>query len=187
MSVIEIRSLIQDVIELEQQQSNFLKFLQRHPIDLHDSLKMSGQNRAEKLVSFAMTYARHAPEVMLQVYRKGQMYHLDHITLPVYELMQKMFYTSRIETEEDSSDQVMMVVSAAYLTHRLAEELNDWVYELMGNRIISRDYTKPNLVVHSILGDTYVNQLEIMVQQLCQQFRLIQSDGFDEEVNLGSA
>lgn len=178
MSVLVIRELINRAISLERKHKHFLSYLEQNPRELHSSIQTSATDKPHKLVSFVMTYTRHAPELIQKALDSSKRKGLEIYVDPVVNLIVALFEPDREDIE--TSDQLMLVASSAYLAHRFIEELNDWLFGTFGHSLVTADYTDANLLIHEILGDTYVNKLERMITQVSREFSLENKSYTDE-------
>jgi len=178
MSVLEIRALIDRAISIEKKHKYFLTFLEQNPRELHSSIQTSTIDKPFKLVSFVMTYTRHAPELIQRTVDNSKHYGFETYVDPVISLIIALFDTDNSDIKDD--DQLLIVVSSAYLTYRFVEELNDWLYGEFGKKLITSDFTDANLLIYAILGDTYAYRLEQMITQVCEGFNAERDQVADE-------
>lgn len=171
MSVPDVRERIDRAINFEKQHKIYFNFLKENPIKLHQSIQIVSPDKSKKLVKFATTYVRHAPDLMVTVRRKACLLEVEPYVEPFFVLAEA-FFLSPIEKKEN---ELIMVVSSAYLAHRLFEEVNDVIYSLTGLSILEKDITQANLVVHTLLGENYVNRLDKMIDQIMKEMTGVDS------------
>lgn len=58
------------------------------------------------------------------------------------------------------------VLDKVYFGHRLVEELHDQLFMRQGQPLISWDTTLANLLVHTLIGDSYATRLDMTAQEI---------------------
>lgn len=174
MSVPEIRAMIQRAIELEFKHKIFLEYLKEHPLNVHNHIKIPAADKPKKLVKFVITYVKHVPDMMASIRRKICSASIEEAIEPFLTLTEAFFLSPPKNPE--SEDELMSIASSSYLTHRLFEEVNDKVYSIAQFRILDKDLTEANLLIHSVLGEPYANQLDQMIEKIVEQMTGLDSD-----------
>lgn len=156
-----IRNNIASVLESEAGQHELDQIVSALVPRLHDAIQLPGKAPQQALQQFVVRYVRNVPEFL--------------------QTLQQLFTEAGLEADGQTflniatdyftqppdgarpANSLYGLIDAAYLAHRLIEEINDRLLMLCGRPLTRMDMTLSNIVVHDILGDNFANQLDLAV------------------------
>lgn len=162
-----IRLAIRQAIEQEHSAGLFLKVLRKNFTKLHSAIALvgtDGQPNAtpDTLLAFVISYIRHVPDFMEAVNKIGELHNIQAVTTPFLRIIGD-FFLSPPELVEGHTG-LDALLDEAYLAHRIIEEVNDHIIARFGIPLAPMDMTSANLVVHSLIGEPFANDLDHAVQ-----------------------
>ena len=181
MCVQKIRSIINQA-EQEEEQGEYLKtWISNTMGNIHQAIELPNENAVDALTAFITAYVRHVPEFLNIIQSAARESGLDKTLWPILHLVEN-YFTNPPERRTRSQG-LEKLVDEAYLAHRVFEELNDQFCRHTGIPLIPVDLTTANLIVHSIIGERFANQLDELVHisihsVLDDDEEVFESDGF---------
>ncbi len=167
MSVQAIKNLI---IQAKEQES-VTRVLHRLINDrlplLHPSIALPEENAGESLEQFTIHYIDLIPELIETLYAVSKDRRIAHFLQPFLHIIDENFISSTKQNNPLSGLDVLL--NKAYFTHRLIEELNDWYLLKTGAGLIPLEITWANLIIHSIIGEHFANELDTIVDKTIEQ------------------
>ncbi|MBB3169798.1 hypothetical protein [Simiduia aestuariiviva] len=162
-----IRTLISQAIEAEHQSGLFLKVLKKNFDKLHGAIALLGRDgrlmaTPDNLMDFVIAYIRHVPDFMEAVGKIGELHNIQAVTTPFLRIIGDFFLSPPQLVEGHTGLDAML--DEAYLAHRIIEEVNDHIMARFGIPLAPMDMTTANLVVHSLIGEPFANDLDHAVQ-----------------------
>lgn len=163
---------IRDTIALaklhEQQQGHLAKLLGQHILDdIHFTIQLPEQNSTTSLVNFVITYIEHVPNFIDAARTIAKDAHIQDYAEPVLKIAEKYFLKPpEIVAGHIGLDELM---DEAYLAHRLIEEINDRFMLRTSIPLVPMDMTTSNLIIHSLIGEPFANELDEAVQYSAEQ------------------
>jgi hypothetical protein len=166
--VITIHEMIKRAKAHERQHHNLATLLEQH-VDSHDCspIVLPKSGAIENLVKFVTAYIEHVPkfiEATQSITSSAGI--LDH-TEPFIDLAEAYFLKPpSILAGHFGLDELMY---EAYLAHRLMEEVNDRFMVRTSVPLIPMDMTKSNLIIHTLIGEPFANELDEAVHYTTEQ------------------
>lgn len=185
MSINAIRNLIEDALLQEQQNQLLAKHIERLIPSLHPSIRLPQSDGAGALVGFVETYVRHVPDFIASVRAIASQAGIYRFVEPFLSVSEAFFLNPPEIT--DGREGLEAHMGAAFLTHRLLEEVNDIFMARTGFPLLALDMTSANLVIHALIGEPYSNQLDSavghIVAQMMSEQGVFQSAEFNQFLN----
>ena len=161
MTAVKLRKLIENDIARDQTEQGLRHYLADKGPLLHRSIRLSGDDQTDKLERFTLVYTRHAPDLIMDVRREAGLKSLDAYIEKTLVVAESFFMNP--PDMPDIPNGLIKSVAAAYLVHRLIEEMNDIFHMCLGVSLWNHDITQANWLVHEMLGDAFANSLDIRV------------------------
>ncbi len=154
---------IRDTIELaklhEQQHGHLAKLFDGQAVNnIHFTIQLPEQEATASLVAFVISYIEHVPLFIDAARAITQQANIQEHTEPFFKLAEDFFLkppefiVGHIGLEE--------LMDEAYLAHRLIEELNDRFMVRTSIPLVPADIAMSNLIVHSLIGEPFSNELD---------------------------
>jgi hypothetical protein len=154
---------IRDTIALaklqEQQQGHLAKLFDANLLDnIHLTIQLPEQDASNSLVNFVIAYIEHVPDLIDAARAITEQAKIQEYTEPFLKLAEEFFLKPpEIVAGHVGLDELM---DEAYLAHRLIEEVNDRFMIRASIPLVPVDMTMSNLIVHSIIGEPFANELD---------------------------
>lgn len=159
--ILKIRQSIALAKNIETDTHTLETFLNEKAHLLHHTINLPENNATTSLLNFVIEYIEHAPdflEALTNLTREAGIYKEAAIFLNIAE-----DYFLQPKEIDDQRVGLHALIDQAYLAHRLIEEVNDRMVMLCGCPLTPMDMTQSNLIIHSILGEKFANQLDMAV------------------------
>lgn len=163
---------IRDTIALaklhEQQHGHLAKlFDQLIDDNIHFAIQLPEQKPTASLVEFVIAYIEHVPNFIDAARAICNKAHLQDYSEPVLKIAEDYFLKPpEIVAGHIGLDELM---DEAYLAHRLIEEINDRFMLRTSIPLVPMDMTMSNLIVHSLIGEPFANELDEAVQYAAER------------------
>lgn len=163
MTTDAIRSSIALAKQHEQQHGHLAKLFQQQVVNnLHVAIQLPQNNAASCLVDFVTAYIEHVPACIDAARSITQAANIQEYAEPFLGLAEDYFLKPPdILAGHIGLDELM---DEAYLAHRLIEEVNDDFMVRTTIPLVPFDMTMSNLIVHSLIGEPFANELDEAVQ-----------------------
>ncbi|MCP3906529.1 MAG: hypothetical protein GY712_00720 [Oceanicoccus sp.] len=163
---------IRDTIALaklhEQQTDHLAKLLDQHvKNDIHFTIQLPEQDATASLVDFIIAYIEHVPRFIDATRSITSEANIREYAEPFLKLAEDFF----LKPPEIVSQHVGLneLMDEAYLAHRLIEEVNDRFMIRTSIPLVPMDMTMSNLIVHSIIGEPFANELDEAVHYMAER------------------
>lgn len=156
-----IRASIDHAKADEVNTQSLLRYVEAKLPNLHHSIQLPEGNHAPALVGFLGRYIDHVPDfldALIDITRTAGVY---AFVKKIIDIAQSYFTSPPAPVEGHGG--MLALVDEAYLAHRLMEEVNDRIQVECGIQLVPMDMTLSNIVVHSLLDEDFVNQLDLAV------------------------
>lgn len=163
MSTAAIRDTIR-LAKLQEQQNGYLKKLMALHVrnNVHVAIQLPEEDPAASLVEFIIAYIENVPsfiDAVREITRQAKIQEYAEIYLRLaedYFLKPPEIVSGHVGLEE--------LMDEAYLAHRLMEEVNDRFMLRSSIPLVPMDMTMSNLIIHSLIGEPFANELDEAVQ-----------------------
>ncbi|GAA6151448.1 hypothetical protein [Pseudoteredinibacter isoporae] len=137
------------------------RFLASRAKTMHRSIGFADGDQVELLQQFVHRYIKQVPDVLDHFHKisvaAGVESELEaFLNIAIDYFLQPLDITA-------SHRGLMKIMDAAYLAHRLIEEVNDRFMSNAGVSISPIDNTEDNVVMHFLIGETLANELDLAV------------------------
>lgn len=166
MNIDAVEQLILEAIEQERQSGNFLKHLQQ-TLSRPNQLPITEQCNAYCILNFVEAYLKAIPEYFSYLSNYSKKAGVHDYAEPLLEVAENYFLNAR--PLAGTSYSIASLMNEAYFCLRLIEEANEHIMSRCGQAFIPADITTANLVVHQLIGEPFVNELDEGVDYAIQQ------------------
>ena len=156
-----IRRIINDARQRNSSQQSLKTFVEERLPRLHRSIDLPGDNREQALESFLDDYVQHVPDFLKALMHVAKEAGTEDFVEAMLLSTQQFF--SRPPALLENHQGTEALIDEAYYAHRLMEEVNDRILLQHGIPLTPMDMTLSNIVVHSLLGETFANELDLAV------------------------
>lgn len=161
MNTEEIRTLIQNAIEQEKETGFLHQALQLRMDTVERVVKLPDEEALERLYEFVVRYIEQVPDMLEDLHYGAAEAGLQKYVSPILNVVEEFF---RSPPEALSMhDGLVALMDEAFLAHRLFEEVNDTYIMRVGQPMIPFDMTMANVIVHSLIGEPFANELDQLV------------------------
>ena len=167
MNIQAVRSLIHDAKKLEAKNQLLKKLLEDQIEQLHHTIELPDQQACKTLLLFATNYIDHVADFLEALDISSKEAGIDHFIGPFLAIAEENFMAPALQGEATSG--LDLLLDKAYFAHRLIEEVNDHYLIKTGSTLIPMNMTWANLIIHSILGDSFANELDTIVDKTVNQ------------------
>ena len=188
MDVQAIRDLITRAKSVESENRHLRKQINNQMELLHHTIELPEEDASHAVLKFVVEYIDHVPVLIDGLYQASAEAGIERFIYPFLDIAEENFLSP--ETGEDGKAGLDALLDKAYFTHRLMEEVNDKYLSKTGSALIPLNMTWSNLIVHSILGEPFANELDTIIEHSVQQMMRSQAiynkELFDGFVNMRS-
>lgn len=169
----KIRNKISQAKRREASQRALYSVLEKLPVTLHKNINLPVEQPVEALHAFILEYIDAVPNIIDAATQCATETSVFEHVAPFIHIAEQFFISPLASLCHDSDD-IQGLLDEAYLAHRLIEEANDRFIDCVGYPLIPVDLTRSNIIVHSIIGEPYSNELDAIAQDLTE--RLLTSE-----------
>lgn len=163
MGVQAIRDLIEQAKKVELQSKHLQKQISEQIERLHHTIELPEDNACQSVIQFVVEYIDHVPDFMEALYTASQEVDIQEFIYPVLDIAEENFLA--IISLNEPLTGLDVLLDKAYFAHRMIEEVNDQYLEKTGSTLIPMNMTWSNLIIHSILGEPFANELDKVVEE----------------------
>lgn len=156
--VAAIREIIIKTRASEDKNHAFANLLAEQVLSADSAIDVPKRNAQQLLLNFVIEYINHVPDFIETVSIAATEAGITDYVDPFLQLAVKYFISPPQALSEHSGIDELM--DEAYLAHRLIEEVNDRYIAKAGMPLIPMDMTMANLIIHSLIGEKFANQLD---------------------------
>ncbi len=159
MSITAIHEMIKRAKDHEQKHKNLAQLLEQHiENNEYSGIKLPDDDATTGLVRFVTAYIEHVPKFIEATHNITSSAGILMHASPFIELAEAYFLKPpSIVAGHVGLDELMY---EAYLAHRLMEEVNDRFMVRTSVPLIPMDMTKSNLIIHTLIGEPFANELD---------------------------
>lgn len=177
MDVQAIRQLIIRIKELEAQNRHLQKLISDQIKQLHRTIELPDDNACETLLIFTMDYIDHVPDFLEALNEASRQVGIHRFISPFLDIAEENFMAAR----DQPVFGLDLLLDKAFFAHRVIEEVNDQYLVKTGSTLIPMNKTWANLIVHSILGEKFANELDVIVDKTVDQMMRSQAIYHEEK------
>lgn len=181
MDVQAIRNLIGRVKELEVQSGHLQKLIGDQIEQLHHTIELPEENACEALLIFTIDYIDHVPDLLEALDEASQEAGIHSFMAPFLSIAEENFMSPVMQGQPLNG--LDLLLDKAYYAHRLIEELNDQHLIKTESTLIPMNMTWANLIIHSILSESFANELDVIVDKTVDQMMRSQPIYHQEKFN----
>jgi hypothetical protein len=156
-----IRQTINNAKHAEDNNGHLAKILASRLNEIHRVIHLPKNNEINALFHFVNAYIDHVPNFIEAVAKEAKLAGLEAEIFPFLNLAEKYFLSPPLAVQEHLGLDELM--DEAYLAHRLIEEVNDYYFLHTGAPLMPMDMTRANLIIHSLIGESFANKLDATV------------------------
>jgi hypothetical protein len=156
-----LQQLIQKSVAQEQETGQLHQVLQQRLETVERIVQLPEVEALERLYEFVVRYIQQVPQMLEDLHHGAVEAGLLNYVSPILEVVEGFFMAPPKELNEESGLAALM--DEAFLAHRLFEEVNDTYIMRVGQPMIPFDMTMSNVIVHSLIGEPFANELEQVV------------------------
>ncbi|WP_461537355.1 hypothetical protein [Spongorhabdus nitratireducens] len=160
MNTHPIRELIEEAKRHEQTTLQFKSLIDELMDDCSSLISIPADCNSELLYRFACDYIEQSVVLLEQFSEAARKSGTEDFVYPFLEVARSYLRShKRNPIMEDLLDD-------AYLIHRVAEEINDISMAASGVPLVKLNSTWDSLIIHTLLGEDFANQLDFIVEDL---------------------
>jgi hypothetical protein len=156
--IIHIRRLIDETNQHESVSSQLTELLETRVGQLHDAIKLPPDEAGNLLATFIVRYIRLVPDFLEAISEMTKEAGIFDGVLPLLNIASDYFLTP--PEIIGSRNRIAASLDAAYLAHRLLEEVNDRFMSHCGIPLAPMDMTRANVIAHELIGEPFANELD---------------------------
>lgn len=156
-----LQQLIQKSVAQEQATGQLHKLLEQRLDSVERIVQLPEVEALERLYEFVVRYIQQVPQMLEDLHQGAVEAGLLNYVSPILEVVEGFFMAPPKELEEQTGLAALM--DEAFLAHRLFEEVNDTYIMRVGQPMIPFDMTMSNVIIHSLIGEPFANELEQVV------------------------
>jgi hypothetical protein len=181
-------SSIEHIIEQAKQHAGIDSYLasQFKTVIANSHIDIDGDQPEQRLADFVEHYIRFIPSEMPAISKLSHQAGTDLYIQPLLVIIADFFFTPP-SASENEQEGLHLLLGAAYVGNRLFAEINDnYVSYSPQLPILSHDLTTANLLVHTLLGETFGNELdniiELTLKRMQPKAAVFSSDTFKQHI-----
>ena len=156
--ILQIRRVIDEANQHERVSTQLAELLETRVGQLHDAIKLPPDEAADLLAKFIVRYIHLVPEFLEAISEMTKEAGIFEGVLPLLNIASDYFLTPP-EIIGDRNP-IASSLDAAYLAHRLLEEVNDRFMGHCGIPLAPMDMTRANVIAHELIGEPFANELD---------------------------
>lgn len=178
-----VKHLINNAIAEEQHSQQLHQALHSRLEQVSRLVQLPEHNANDRLYDFVVRYIEDVPTMLDNLQSAALEVGLLDYVQPVIRVAQEFFTSPPQEMARQGGLAALM--SQAYLAMRLFEEVNETYIFKVGQPLIPLDMAMSNIIVHTLIGEPFANDLDALVEQAVGQLftPAYQSDNFKAFLN----
>lgn len=153
MPVTTLEQVLAQAREEEANTQELSRKLKRMLAELHPRIHLSEADRLATLQAFVDEYLGHVPRLVHALEEAAYEARQEKLIGPLLSRIKAAFTLK-------AGEGLATLLDRAYFVQRLVEEMNDRFHMLAGAPLLTLDMTTANLIIHSLIGEPYANQLD---------------------------
>lgn len=131
-------------------------------VNLHRLIDLPKGQEYDTLADFLERYVDFLPVCLEQFHAICQQANITEYSDLFLDLAVEFLLSPPQDVEYEPG--IGHLIDEVYMAHRMLEELNDRCYGYLGGPAMPADTSSANIIVHSLIGDDFANELDIAVQ-----------------------
>ncbi|WP_419812427.1 hypothetical protein [Bacterioplanoides sp.] len=171
-----IQQLIDNAITAEASHQHLHQALSGKLEHVDRLVQLPEDQAAEKLHEFVVRYIQNVPTLLNSLQSAALEVGLVQYVQPVIRVASEFFTAPALANRAG----LAALMGQAYLAMRLFEEVNETYVFKVGQPLIPMDMMMSNLIIHTLIGEPFANDLDVMVTEAVEQLLspAYQSDDF---------
>lgn len=132
----------------------------------------------KQLLDFIVLYIEAVPKLLEDLTQAAEQAGLRQAVTPLIHIANNFFNLSTHTLGPRSGLTALMV--KAYLAHRLLEEVMDVCHFTTGESILPMDLTFTNIIVHTLIGEPFANDMDHLVSAAVAQLLQPEFNGYKD-------
>lgn len=161
MNTETLRLKIQKAVAHEQETGQLHDLLQQRLESVERVVQLPEEQAVERLYEFVVRYIEQIPQMLEDLHYGAVEAGLLNYVSPILEVVEDYFMAPPKELAGESG--IAELMDEAFLAHRLFEEVNDNYIMRVGQPMVPFDMTMANVIVHSLIGEPFANELDQLV------------------------
>jgi len=154
----EVRALIRRSRREDRAGESLRETLEKRRGKLHWAIKLPPEKAEWALRDFALRYIEHLPECVEAIDEMAREAKLNARVQPLLNIACDYFLAPPDLIQQHRCLEALL--DAAYLAHRLLEEVNDHFMGQSGIPLAPMDTTRANVIAHELIGEPFANELD---------------------------
>lgn len=172
-----IEQQIQDALLEEEQEHTLEQALQASHKHIARLVDLNAENAGKQLLEFVTLYIQSVPNLLTDLQRVAAQQKLSRAVQPLIDIALRFFKLPSYSIGKRSGLTALMV--KAYLANRLLEEVNDACLFHTGTAIIPMDMSLSNTIVHTLIGEPFANDMDVLVDESVDRLSLLEKNNSD--------
>lgn len=175
-----IQQLIDNAITAEASHQHLHQALSGKLEHVDRLVQLPEDQAAEKLHEFVVRYIQNVPTLLDSLQSAALEVGLVQYVQPVIRVASEFFTTPALASHIGGRAGLVALMGQAYLAMRLFEEVNETYVFKVGQPLIPVDMMMSNLIIHTLIGEPFANDLDTLVTEAVEQLLspAYQSDDF---------
>lgn len=161
MNTHALQQLIARSVESESETGQLLQRLEQRLDSVERIVQLPEVEALARLYEFVLRYIEQVPQMLEDLHQGAVEAGLLRYVSPVLEVVEDFFLAPPKELTAQTGLPALM--DRSFLAHRLFEEVNDSYIMRVGQPLIPFDMTMSNVIVHSLIGEPFANELDQLV------------------------
>ena len=135
---------------------------------------VSREEAEKRIYGFLIRYIKATISSMQTLRQLGCRHNITELLEPYLQFASSHINAAsdELEKQTDSLHRFLTLLQAAYVFHRMAEELDDRIQHFIGIPLTHLNSMNANLIAHEIIGDRFANRLDGIVISLFRQAKI---------------
>lgn len=161
MNTQTLQQLIQTAVTSEQETKHLHDLLAQRLETVERIVELPQVEALERLYDFVLRYIQQVPQMLEDLHHGAIEAGLLQYISPILDVVEGLYMAP--QKQLDGKTGLVALMSRAFLAHRLFEEVNDTYIMRVGQPMIPFDMTMSNVIVHSLIGEPFANELDQVV------------------------
>lgn len=161
MNTQALQQLIARSVESESETGQLLQRLEQRLEKVERIVQLPEVEALASLYEFVLRYIEQVPQMLEDLHQGAVEAGLLRYVSPILEVVEDFFLAPPKELKAQTG--LLALMDRSFLAHRLFEEVNDSYIMRVGQPLIPFDMTMSNVIVHSLIGEPFANELDQLV------------------------